>query len=171
MTNLSTLTFKLTQASLTIATSFAVAFLFRGTTSLLAAMIIPILLFIFLHKFSLNDTLIVSFALILLTFIFITTQTVFMFIYACLGFALRLLIPKEKQNILFYRLLLYWILVNATLLIGIILTELLFAIPLHTFMLRISGGNALIYTLILSLEGLIVATFHTLLIRKLKRFY
>lgn len=160
----------LPQASLTIALSLVIAFLFRGTTSLIAAMIIPVILFLFMYSFRLLDYLIISMVLVFLTLVFITTQVVFMLLYTILGFSLRLLIKQKKQINTFIRILIYFFVVTASLFIGIFLTEVIFSIPLHTFMLKVSKNSALVYFLILSVESLIITMAHLLIVKNLRKY-
>lgn len=158
------------QASLTIALSLVIALIFRGTTSIFAAMIIPIILLLFMYSFRVIDYLFVSFVLILLTLIFITTQVVFIVIYTILGFSLRLLIKRDKQINIFLKIFIYYFIVIGSLFLGILLTEMVFSIPLHSFMLKISKNSALIYFLILSIESIIITLTHFFVFKKLNKY-
>lgn len=159
----------LPQASMTIAVCLAVAFIFRGTTSLISAMIIPIVLFLFLNSFRLIDYIIISIVLIILSLLLITTQVIFVSLYTILGIALRLLIFNGKPIKIIFSLTIYSLIVILSLFIGIILTETIFLVPLHSFMLQISRHNILIYFMILAIEGIIITFFHYFVIKKLNK--
>jgi len=159
------------KASLTIALSLVISFLFRGTTSLFSAMIIPIILLLFMSSFRFFDYLIVSITLILLTLIFITTQAIFMLVYTFLGFFQRILIYGNIKSNTYIKISIYCFVVIASLFLGIFLTEITFSIPLHTFMLKISKNSALIYLLILCVESIIITLSHFLILKNLRNYF
>jgi len=162
------LTRKITMAAMTIAVSLLVSSVFRNTSSILSAIIVPIILSIFLSSFTIKEYTFVSFTLLFLTLILITTQTVFMSLYILHGQTLIFLFLKSKPNKRMHYFY-YLILVSLSLFIGILLTELIFNIPLHLFMMNLAKNNYLIYAAIILFEGLLISSFHVFLILRVHK--
>lgn len=161
------LTKKITMAAITIAVSLVTVSMFRNTSSILSAIIIPIILALFLTSYTNKEYVFITTTLIFLTLLLITTQTVFMILYVLQGKLLMLLFFKNIMRKLWF--FLYIIMVSFSLLVGILLTEIVFSIPLHMFMMRISNNNSIIYGLIILVEGVIVSTLHFVVTSKLRK--
>lgn len=164
------LTRKITIAALSIAVSLVTVSMFRNTSSILSAIIIPIVFSVFLSSFAFKEYALIATIIVLTTLLFVTTQIVFMMIYLIQGKLIILYVFYKKTNEKMWYLI-YTIFVSTSLFLGIIITELVFKIPLHTFMMSISNNNLLIYGSIILFEGVIISMLHILVISKLhKRF-
>ncbi len=164
----SLLTRKITMAALSIAVSLIVVSIFRNTSSILSAIIIPIVLALFLARYTHKEYVLISLTLLFLTLLLITTQTVFMILYILQGKLLMYLFFNKKtyKKVWFF---LYVLMVSISFFIGILLTEIVFNIPLHMFMMRISNNNLVIYALIILVEGVIVSALHFVVTSKLRK--
>lgn len=155
--------YNLTYNAMAISLSVVFLMLFKGTTSILSAIGIPIALAVMLKAYQLRDLLSIV-ALLLITITFFTTQLFFVLGYFVMAWMLRaLLIDPSTASLLKTPLIgfgLYLMTTVATLYAGLRLTEAIFAVPLHQMMLRLSQGHSLIYFSILFAEALIIAVTH-----------
>ncbi len=150
--------------------------LFRGSMSIMSSLLIPPLIAVF----SLNQKkiywLYVTLGLILTVSVLFNTQIIFVSGYILLALALRYLMAGRDSNINtgFFNSAAYIILSMAVIILGIMLTEKVFLIPLHSMMLRISGGKLVVYTGIIFVESALIfisnIMIFKLLFSKLKKF-
>ena len=149
----------LTMAAFALCLSVIAFLLFRAVLSFLAAIVVPVVIVMFDRTDHRRYYLLMTAGLILFSFLFFRTQLVFVIGYLLLSLAMRsaLLTPDMNIKITPLRVSLYALLVSLALFICIRLTELVFSVPLHGMMLRMSGSNPFIYLLILLIEGLLVS--------------
>ncbi|NDL67108.1 hypothetical protein [Anaerotalea alkaliphila] len=139
--------------------------LFRGTTSLLSAGAIPVLLALFLYRHPVRSFLATATALLVATVFFFTTQSLFVLGYVLLGSLLRLFLYRFRAgNGIRGGFAAYVLAVSGVLYLAIRLTEWAFRVPLHQMMLTISNGRWQVYGLVILLEGLLVGLFHRVLL-------
>ena len=154
-------------ASLSLAISSVCIVLFRGPVSILSAFAVPATLVLFSRGYGRLYPVLVSLGLLLISLMLFQTQIVFAASYLAMALAIRLLLLDAEMNLSvgLGRGLLFQAIVALLLFAGLWLTEKLFLIPLHTMMLRISGGRAEIYVLLLVLEALLISACNILLLK------
>ncbi|MCR3956934.1 MAG: hypothetical protein NUK57_11615 [Gudongella sp.] len=158
----------LTMSAFGLALSVLSLLLFRGPISIVSTFLIPAIIVLFSGNKN-GGYVLTSMGLLTVTLLFFPTQIIFVFGYIILGHFLKLLIIDSNQRVKLITLnfILYVIITTLVLFLGIRLTELIFLVPLHTMMLRISGSNPLLYLGILFFEGLLVSIFNFALLRLL----
>ncbi len=156
----------LTMSAFALALSVLSLLLFRGPVSIVSTFLIPAIIVLF-SRGELKSYLLVSVGLFIIALMFFPTQIIFVATYMLLSALLNVLFItsdfKVKTNPL--GVLGYILIVSLVLFVGIRLTELVFLVPLHTMMLRISGNNMLFYAGILFLEGIFVSIFNIGILR------
>ncbi len=128
---------------------------FRGTTSLLGSLIIPLAIYINLHDFSLGEYLTTITAAIILVAIFFWTQVLFMIIYGFLAYILSIVVEKN----LFLRIVLLSLTAALSFIIAIRLTDLLLGTAIQQALTALMGGTLPGFYLLVLVEGLIVGVF------------
>lgn len=153
-------------AALTLALSSVSIFLFRGPISILSAFLIPVIIVLFSRGYGMVYHILVSMGLLLISLMFFQTQLIFTAGYALLAVGLRVLLLDRNMNLKLsiIKTLLYLTFVVLTLSAGLWLTEKIFLIPLHTMMLKLSGGKILFYLGILIIESILVTLCHILVL-------
>lgn len=153
-------------AALTLALSSVSIFLFRGPISILSAFLIPVIIVLFSRGYGMVYHILVSMGLLLISLMFFQTQLIFTAGYALLAVGLRVLLLDRNMNLKLsiIKTLLYLVFVILTLSAGLWLTEKIFLIPLHTMMLKLSGGKILFYLGILIIESILVTLCHILVL-------
>ena len=158
------------RAAIALALCISSLILFRGTISIVSAFFIPAII----AGFSFNvKNLYFSFiyiGLILITLLFFTTQIVFVTAYIFLSIAIRMFLLDEylKVKASLPNSIIYVILVIIILFLGLWCTEFFLQIPIHTMMLRLSGGNYFKYFGILLIESIFIFIFNILILNSLK---
>lgn len=150
----------LTRASLALAISIVCLILFRGPISIVSTFLLPPIIVLFESGKALLYYLLTSMGLFITTLIFFPTQLIFVLTYLILALALMMLRKKRDRKISPFNTLLYLFLTIIALFVGIRLTQLIYMIPLHTMMLRISNNNPLFYFLIILMEAVLVCVFN-----------
>lgn len=150
----------ITGASFTLALSAVCIMMFRGPISIVSTFLIPPIIVLFSNRYISLYHILTSMGLVLMTMIFFPTQLVFVFTYILLALVLDNITKKGGRFPPFNKIIIYISLTITTLFIGIRLTQLIYMIPLHTMMLRISRNNFFFYFAILFVEGLIVSMFN-----------
>jgi hypothetical protein len=130
-------------------------FLFKGTTNLINAIIIPVTLYINLRGWQPRQVASVFAAFLLLCAILFNYQIIFASIY-CLMTGVYLFLNARKVNVL-VRAIVLTLIASACFAVGIKLTDFIFMTQIETLLLKVLKGNLLIYYLILFVEGLIAA--------------
>jgi len=158
MTKVTSHSVLLASAALALALSLLCLMVFRGPASLGSALIVPAILVLFSRNGGNTYYLLVSSGLLLATLLLVQPHLIFAAGYLLLAQAIRFLLisPTGGLSMRPVRLLLYVIAASGVLFLGIWLTEILFQIPLHQMMLRISGQNPWVYLVILLVEGFLV---------------
>lgn len=153
-------------AALTLALSSVSIFLFRGPISILSAFLIPVIIVLFSRGYGMFYHILVSMGLLLISLMFFQAQLIFTAGYALLAVGLRVLLLDRNMNLKLsiIKTLLYLAFVVLTLSAGLWLTEKIFLIPLHTMMLKLSGGKILFYLGILIIESILVTLCHILVL-------
>ena len=171
MTDMSTVqsqnfTRMLTMAAFTLALSSVSIFLFRGPLNILSAFLIPAIIVLFSRGYGISYYILIFIGLLLTSALFFQTQLIFTAGYAFLAVGLRLFLVDQNMNLKLRisKILLYMGSVILILFSGLWLTEKLFLIPLHTMMLKISGGQIPVYLGILLIESVLVTLCHILVL-------
>lgn len=156
----------LTMAALTLALSSVIIFLFRGPISILSAFLIPAIIVLFSRGYGTIYYFLISMGLLLISLMFFQTQLIFTAGYAILAVGLKVFLVDSNMNLKLSisKILLYLASVVLILSAGLWLTEKIFLIPLHTMMMRISGGQILMYLGILIIESVLVTLCHILVL-------
>lgn len=163
------------RSALSMAVSLLSLLIFRGPVSIFSAFLIPAIIVVFAGSFGLPYYILTTGGLLLTTFLFFPTQILFVVGYALLALFLKLIFLKgERLRTNFPRVLVYAATASLAVFIGIYLTELIFMVPLHSMMIRLSGGSPLIYGFIIGAEGGLIAISNLLLLKvfvsRLKEF-
>ena len=154
------------RSALSMAMSLMSLLIFRGTVSILSAFLIPAIIVVFAGNFGLPYYILTTGGLLLTTFLLFPTQILFVMGYALLALFLKpLFLKEERLRTNFPRVLIYAATASFVVFIGIYLTELIFLVPLHSMMIRLSGGRPLIYVLIIGAEGGLIALSNILLLK------
>jgi hypothetical protein len=135
--------------------------LFRGPISIVSTFLVPAIIVLFSGNKN-GGYVLTSMSLLTVTLLFFPTQTIFVIGYILLGLFLKLLAFDSNLRVKLINLnfILYVIITALVLFLGIRLTELIFLVPLHTMMLRISGNTPLLYVGILIVEGILISIFN-----------
>ena len=157
----------LSTASIALALSVVSLFLFRGVTSILSTFMIPAIIVLFSKKDDLTVFAYTAFGLITVTVLFFQTQIIFVTGYLFLSLALKhyFMESEMKLKISLSGVVKYLLIVVAVLFVGIQLTQIIFLIPLHDMMLRMSNADPLRYLGILLLEGVAITLFNLLILK------
>lgn len=159
----------ITRASFTLALSAVCIMMFRGPISIVSTFLIPPIIVLFSNRYISLYYILTFMGLVLMTMIFFPTQLVFVFTYILLALVLDNITKKGGKYPSFNKIITYISLTIITLFIGIRLTQLIYMIPLHTMMLRISRNNFFFYFAILFVEGLIVSMFNFGILKVLRK--
>lgn len=160
----------LARASIALALCISALILFRGTISIFSAFFIPAII----AGFSINVKKVffpvTYLGLILITFFFFTTQIVFVTAYIFLSVAIRRFLLDEYLKVKIYlsNSIIYVILVIIILFSGLWFTEFFLQIPLHTMMLRLSGGNWFKYLVILLSESILIFVLNVIILQNIQ---
>jgi len=151
----------LTMSAFGLALSVLSLLLFRGPISIVSTFLVPAIIVLFSGNKN-RGYVLTSMSLLTVTLLFFPTQTIFVIGYILLGLFLKLLAFDSNLRVKLINLnfILYVIITALVLFLGIRLTELIFLVPLHTMMLRISGNTPLLYVGILIVEGILISIFN-----------
>ena len=114
--------FSVVFSAMILALIISIASVFRGSTSIVAMVLIPCVLTLSFVYINVKDQILLSVLCLLLTLLFIPTQSVFMMLYVVLGFILTKLTQSNHPFSLIF-LLFYIILVMLTIFAGLVLTQ------------------------------------------------
>jgi len=134
--------------------------LFRGTTSLLNAILIPTILFVSANKPPKVPVLTSYSVLIVVTFFFFLPQLFFVIFYCLVAGFLVLVWSKLHRKVIALSLSLASFLAFIFI---VKLTDLFFGVGLESLYLRISQGNQIVYYLVLLAIGVIAGLGTTIL--------
>lgn len=137
-------------SAIAISLALSSLMIFRGSTSLASALFIPLTIAIFTKNHSNRLFIFTGALLVFSTVALFTTQTVFVLGYMLMGYMLKKAHGK-------FGFLGYVVATAFLLYIGIRLTELVFLVPIHQMMNRISGGSIFVYGGIVLFESLFVS--------------
>lgn len=156
----------LTMSAFALALSVLSLLLFRGPVSIVSTFLIPAIIVLF-SRGELKSYFLVSAGLFITTLLFFPTQIIFVATYILLSILINIFFITSDLKVKTSPIgvLGYILIVSLVLFVGIRLTELVFLVPLHTMMLRISGNNMLVYSGILFLEGIFVSIFNIGILR------
>lgn len=157
----------LTMAAFTLALSSVSILLFRGPISILSAFLIPAIIVLFSRGDGIAYYILIFMGLLLTSLIFFQTQLIFASGYVFLAVGLRLFLVDSNRNLKLSlsKLFLYLVSVILILFSGLWFTEKLFLVPLHTMMLKLSGGQFHVYLGILLIESVLVISCHILVLK------
>lgn len=157
----------LTRSAIALALCMVSLLLFRGATSIVSTFIIPVVIVIFSKRKESASFIYISAGLLMMTALFFQTQIIFVIGYLLLSLVLKnfFLDSTMKMKVSLSGIVKYLISVIVVLFIGIQLSQIIFLIPLHDMMLRISGNNPLGYLGILLLEGIVIILIHLLILK------
>jgi len=157
----------LSMSAISLALSVLFLIMFRGPISILSTFIIPPIIVLFSLNNDLRYYVLTSLGLIIISSIFFPTQIVFVTLYILLAFFIRFLFfnNKNELKIKVPSVITYIILVMISLYLGIRITQIIFLVPLHTMMLRLSGGNPINYIGILIIEAIITVSVNIIFLR------
>ncbi len=157
----------LTRSAMALALSVVSLLLFRGPVSIVSMFIIPVVIVLFSKRKELTSFIYIATGLLMMTVLFFQTQIVFVIGYLLLSITLKyfFLDSHRKVKLSFSGILKYLLTVMITLFIGIQLTQMIFLIPLHDMMLRLSGNDPMRYFSILLVEGIAITLFNLLILR------
>ncbi|HBS90979.1 MAG TPA: hypothetical protein DEA51_00720 [Erysipelotrichaceae bacterium] len=153
--------------SLAIAMAILPILLFRGTTSILAMILTPIIIGIWFYRHHRQYVVSVMIAYLLLVAILATTQIVFAFMYLMQGWFLHELFHRTRK-LRFVHWILYTLISLLIILIGMFLTQTLIQIPLISIMIRL-GGGVLGFILIVLIQACVVSIAHLMIYKQLKK--
>lgn len=159
--------FSVVFSAMILALIISIASLFRGTTSILTMILIPCVLALSFVFINVKDRILLSVVCLLLTLILISTQSIFMLLYVILGFIL-IKITQSNQPLSLINMLIYIIFVMVTLFVGLILTQMVFMIPLHQIMLSITKNSYALYVFIVFVEALIISSVHLIFVKQIR---
>ena len=125
--------------------------LFRGSTSLLGSLIIPLAIYINLYDFNLSEFLFTITAATILVAILFWTQVLFMIVYGFLAYMLSLWTRKN----LFMRIILLSLTAALSFFTAIYLTDLLLGTAIQHALTTLMGGSHMGFYLMVLLEGII----------------
>lgn len=160
-------TYVLTRSTIALALSVVSLLLFRGPVSIVSTFIIPVVIVLFSKRKELTSFIYIATGLLMMTVLFFQTQIVFVIGYLLLSITLKhfFLDSDRKVKLSFSGILQYLLTVIIILFIGIQLTQMIFLIPLHDMMLRLSGNDPLRYFSILLVEGIAITLFNLLILK------
>lgn len=150
---------KLARSGITLTIIIISFILFRGSTSLLGSLIIPLAIYINLYDFSSGEYLTTITAATILVAIFFWTQVLFMIIYGILAYMLSILAEKK----LLLRMILLSLTAALSFMIAIYLTDLLLGTAIQQALTSLMGGNEIGFYLLVLLEGMITGVTLALL--------
>ncbi len=157
----------LTRSAIALALCVVSLLLFRGPTSIVSTFIIPAVIVLFSSGRERSSFLYIATGLLIMTGLFFQTQIIFVLGYLLLSIALKrfLLDSEMKVRISPFGILKYLLSVILVLFVGIQLTQILFLIPLHDMMLRLSNHQPVRYFAILLLEGGVITVLNLLILK------
>jgi hypothetical protein len=157
----------LTRSALALALSVLSLLIFRGTTSIFSAFIIPVVIALFSKRNEVLSFVYIATSLIMMTVLFFQTQIIFIIGYLLLSLVLKcfLMDAAMKVKFSFTGILKYLLAVMAILFMGIWLTQVIFLIPIHDMMLRFSNNHPLRYLGILLVEGIAITLVNLLFLK------
>jgi hypothetical protein len=157
----------LTRSALALALSVVSLLLFRGTTSIVSAFVIPVVIALFSKRNEVLSFVYIASSLIMMTVLFFQTQIIFIIGYLLLSLVLKHLLMDSamKVKFSFTGILKYLLAVMAILFMGIWLTQVIFLIPIHDMMLRFSNNHPLRYLGILLVEGIAITVVNLLFLK------
>jgi|GEM_PF-1138911 len=165
--NVRTQTGVLTRSAIALALCVVSLLLFRGAISIVSTFIIPAVIVLFSKRREITSFIYVSTGLLMMTVLFFQTQIVFVIGYLLLSIVLKHYFTDSAMNmrISLLGIVKYLLSVILVLFIGIQLTQIIFLIPLHDMMLRLSGDDPIRYFLILLVEGIAVTLINLLILK------
>ncbi len=149
-------TVEVTRAGIVLTLVMVFYALFKGTSNILNALLVPLLLYTAISSFSLKGRIVLFFALIFLSAIINVWQIFFSLVYFLLAVLINLTTVWQWKLPL--RIALVSVVVFISYLFSIRLTDLVFGTRIETIMLQFVGGNYFIYAAIIALEGFVVGT-------------
>lgn len=149
--------------SLAIAMAILPILLFRGTTSILAMIITPIIIGAWFYRTDRHYVMSVILGYLLLVAMMATTQIVFAIMYLLQAWVLH-----QTHKLRFLHWMLYTLISLLTILIGMFLTQTLIQIPLISIMIRL-GGGILGFILIVLIQACVVSFTHLIIYMQLKK--
>lgn len=157
----------LTRSAIALALSVVSLLLFRGAISIVSTFIIPVVIVLFSRRNELYSFVYIAAGLLMMTVLFFQTQIIFVIGYLLLSIVLKhfLMDSALMVKLSFSGILKYLLAVIIILFMGIQLTQMIFLIPLHDMMLRLSNNQPYRYFGILLVEGIAITLVNLLLLK------
>lgn len=142
------------RAGIFLALVMASYLIFKGTSNILNAILVPLFLYAAISSLSIKGRVALFLSLIILSAVINMWQIFFSFFYFLIAVIMYLTAIGNWK--LPWRIILVSFFMFISFLISIRLTDLVFATRIEAFMLQLTGGSYLLYALIIALEGLVV---------------
>lgn len=154
----------ITRAAMSLTLIFICFSIFKGTTNILNALFIPLILYFSLFQLSSREFIAVTIAAILFCFIFFKVQIIFVLAYCSLALLLVWLNNKSCGWLLAVALL--TVAISVSFFMALIMTDFIFGTQINFMLIRMLGGNIIAYCLLLLCEGLLISLIQIFAIRK-----
>lgn len=154
----------ITRAAMALTLIFICFSIFKGTTNILNALFIPLILYFGLFKLSSREFIAVTIATMLFCFIFFKVQIIFVLAYCSLALLLIWLNNKSYGWLLAVALL--TVAISVSFFIALTMTDFIFGTQINILLIRMLGGNIIAYCLLLLCEGLLISLIQIFAIRK-----
>ncbi|SDB90642.1 hypothetical protein SAMN05421734_102370 [Pelagirhabdus alkalitolerans] len=164
MTSCISRTNQLIHASIGLALTIISLVLFRGTTSIVSFILIPVILAYFSQNKLMKRILMTAFLIVVL--LVAQTQLIFAVTYILLT---NLYKPLFSRKITKTHFALTIVSVMFSLIVSLMLTEWLFQVPIHSMMLELSNHIISIYVAIIFLESIFIVGCQLTIIYQLKK--
>jgi len=145
----------ITRAAMALTLIFICFSIFKGTTNILNALFIPLILYFGLFQLSSREFIAVTIATILFCFIFFKVQIIFVLAYCSIALLLIWLNNKSYGWLLAAALL--TVAISVSFFIALTMTDFIFGTQINTLLIRMLGGNIIAYCLLLLCEGLLIS--------------
>ena len=154
----------ITRAAMTLTLIFICFSIFKGTTNILNALFIPLVLYFGLYKLRSREFIAVTIATMLFCFIFFKVQIIFVLAYCIIALLLMGLNKKSFGWLLAVALLM--VAISVSFFMALIMTDFIFGTQINILLIRMLGGNLIAYSLLLLCEGLLISLIQIFAIRK-----
>ena len=144
----------ITRGAMAIALIFIFFSLFRGSTNIINAFLVPLTLYLSTINLKKKQIFTLYAAVIIFCLLFFNIQFFFIIFYCCIAFLLIKLREKNVNAVL--STLILTLTVSFSFWIGIMLTDLLFLTRMTDIVMNILKGNIFAYGMMLLIEGALV---------------
>jgi len=147
---------EVTRAGIILALVMVSYALFKGTSNIFNALLVPLFLYAAISNLSLKGVVALFLSLMFLSAVINMWQIFFSLIYFFLAVLIYLATTRQLKFSL--RILLISFVVFISFLFSIRLTDLVFGTRIEAFMMQLAGDSFFIYAAIIALEGVVVGT-------------